>query len=111
MGHNTYLIQAPVSDGDFLSPDISQQFERMYLSVTFYSDAAYTTPVTPTAGTVTITATDDGFNYGTLTDGTVDATNPAYLRPNMSGRVRKVKATVAGVTGATHFRVVANNYI
>ncbi len=109
MSTQPYTIEAPVSDTAFLSPDISQSFERWYISVTFYSDE-YETPVTPTAGTATFTATDDGFNYGDLTDGVVDVSVVKYDRPNLSGRVRKVSCVLAGVTGATHFRAVINGY-
>lgn len=109
MSQRPYLIEAPVSDGEFISPSISQMLERSYISITFFSDE-YITPVTPAAGTVTVTATDDGFNYGTIDKGTVDVTTPEYDRPNLSGRIQKLKATLAGVTGATHFRVIINGY-
>ncbi|CAH9015757.1 conserved hypothetical protein [Vibrio phage 242E40-1] len=109
MSQRPYLIEAPVSDDQFLSPSISQMFERAYISVTFFSDE-YITPVTPTGGKVTFTATDDGFNYGTIDAGEVDATKSDYIRPNLSGRIQKIKALLEGVTGATHFRVVINGY-
>lgn len=109
MGQQAYTIKAPVSDGEFLSQDIAQAFERAYISITFFSDE-YITPVSPTGGKATFTATDDGFNYGTVPSGTVDVTTPEYDRPNLSGRIQKLKATLAGVTGATHFRVVINGY-
>tara|TARA_R110000851_G_scaffold193852_1_gene344642 strand:- start:92 stop:427 length:336 start_codon:yes stop_codon:yes gene_type:complete len=110
MSQQSYLIEGAVSDGDFISSSIAAYWERSYISITFYSDAAFTTPVTPSAGVVTITATDDGFNYGTITSGTVDVSIERYDRPNMSGRLRNIKATLSGVTGATHFRVIANQY-
>ena len=109
MSQRPYLIEAPVSDGEFTSPSISQMFERAYISITFFSDE-YITPVTPTGGKATFTATDDGFNYGTVDSGVVDVTNQQYDRPNYSGRVQKVKVVISGVTGATHFRITINSY-
>ena len=61
-------------------------------------------------GTVTFTATDDGFNYGTMTNGSVSASSPEYARPNLSGKINKVKATTAGIVGATHFTAVINSF-
>lgn len=109
MSQRPYLIEAPVSDGEFISPSISQMFERAYISITFFSDE-YLTPVTPTGGKATFTATDDGFNYGTVDSGEVDVTKPDYIRPNFAGRVSKVKVLLDAVQGATHFRAVINGY-
>lgn len=109
MAHKSLALQAPVAAADFLINKIPAEFERLYLSVTFYSDE-YVTPVTPAAGTATITATDDGFNFGTVTNGAIDVTDPVYDRPSAVGRFESVKATLAGVTGATHFRIIVNLY-
>ncbi len=109
MSQQPYVIKGVVSDDDFLSPSIGGYYERHYVRVTFFSDE-YQTPVTPTGGTCTITATDDGFNFGTVTSGTINVTRPTYDRPNFAGRVQKVKATLSGVTGATHFIAVIDSY-
>lgn len=109
MSQRPYLIEAPVSNGEFLSPSISQVLERAYISITFYSDE-YKTPVTPSSGNATFTATDDGFNYGSVDSGVVDVTRPDYDRPNFSGRVSKVKLSLDSVVGATHFRAIINGY-
>lgn len=109
MSQSPYQIKGVVADGEYLSQSIAQYFERHYITVTFYSDE-YQTPIRPTAGTVVFTATDDGFSFGTVSNGTVDATTQEYLRPNMSGKFQKVKATTSGITGATHFIAVINSY-
>lgn len=109
MSYQSYLIQAPVSDNTFTSPSVAQYWERCYFAITFYSDE-YITPVVPSAGTATVEVTDDLFNYGTIPNGTIDVTAVGYDRPNVSGRVAKFRATLSGVTGATHFKLVAHEY-
>ena len=109
MSQAPYQIKGVVANGEYLSQSIAQYYERHYIAVTFYSDA-YITPVTPSGGTITFTATDDGFNFGTIDSGTVNASNGAYTRPNLSGKIQKVKAVTSGITGATHFIATINSY-
>lgn len=109
MSQYPYQIRGVVADGEYLSQSIAQYYERHYITITFFSDE-YITPVIPTGGTVTFTATDDGFNYGTMTNGSVSASSPEYARPNLSGKINKVKATTAGIVGATHFTAVINSF-
>ena len=92
----------------YLNPLLSY-YERHYITVTFFSDE-YITPVIPTGGTVTFTATDDSFNFGTMTNGSVSASSPEYARPNLSGKINRVKAKTSGVVGATHFVAVINSF-
>jgi len=77
-------------------------------SLTFYSDE-YITPVAPTGGTVLVTASDDGFNYGSVSNGTIEFPTDAYGRPNFYGYVTHVKAKLTDITGATHFRLRVHN--
>lgn len=105
MSSNTYVIKDAVSDKDFISKDLSKQYTKGILSITFYSDE-YQTPVIPTAGTVVFTASEDNFNFGDIAEGTIDVTNQKYRRPYwVLGSMHNVKATLSGVTGATHFIV------
>lgn len=112
MSQYPYQIRGVVADGEYLSQSIAQYYERHYITVTFFSDE-YINPVIPTGGTITFTATDDGFNFGTPKSpvgGVVQASDPAYTRPNFGGKIQKVKATTSGITGATHFIAVINSY-
>ncbi len=109
MSQAPYMIKGVVADGDYLSQSIAQYYERHYITVTFFSDE-YITPVVPTGGTVTFTATDDGFNFGTVNNGSVSASNPEYQRPNLSGKIQRVKATTDSTLGATHFVPIINSY-
>ena len=109
MPQSPYQIKGVVADGEYLSQSVAQHFERHYITVTFFSDA-YETPVLPTGGEIVFTATDDGFNFGTVNRGTVAASDPIYDRPNLAGKIQKVKATTSGITGATHFIAVINSF-
>lgn len=92
-----------------LSGDLPAYYKEHQFSVTLFSDE-YQTPVTPTAGTMTISVSDDGFNFGSVTNGTVDVTKSEYNRPTMTGYAKRVKATPAGVAGATHYQVTITSW-
>lgn len=109
MSSSDYYIKGLTSDGDHLSGDIDKIFKEHYISLTFFSDE-YITPITPSAGTAIVTATDDGFNYGTIENGTIDVSVAQYDRPFLWGRIKKVKVNLSGVTGATHFIATINSF-
>ena len=100
-----YDISGSSSDGDLLTTEMRWQHSTAYLSVVFYSDSELTTPVTPSAGTITFEASEDGVDYGTITDGSVNPTGQ-YDRPNFAGTARFVKATCLGITGAPFYKAV-----
>lgn len=103
MSSNTYVIKDAVSNKDFISQDLSKQYTKGIVSITFYSDE-YKTPVTPTSGKIVFTASEDNFNFGDLDEGEVDVTNKKYKRPYWAlGSMQNVKASFSDVTGATHF--------
>ena len=114
MSNRNYKITGAVSDADFEIKNMSQRFERGYASITFYSDSNFTQIVTPTAGTVTFTVSENGDIYGTVTNGTVSALNvgPAvtYARPNWSGISRAAKVNLSSVVGASFFVCNINRY-
>jgi len=72
------------------------------LSITFYSDE-YVTPVLPTGGFIDIQVSDDGFNYGTITNGKTVFPVLQYDRPYFYGYCRTVRAELGNIQGATHF--------
>lgn len=109
MSNTSFEINGVVSDGDFLSKEISPKWERFYVSVQFFSDALFT-QATPSAGTATITASEDDFNYGTVVNGSITVNVAQYDRPRFSGRVKRVKLSLSGVTGATNFKVTISAY-
>ncbi len=105
-----YQIKGSSADGDLISPRMSQLYERAYVYFTFYTDDTYETPVLPSAGTVTITASEDETNYGTVNNGTVSVTSATYDRPNWSGPVKRVKATADSITGAPFYIATISKY-
>ncbi|AUR90139.1 hypothetical protein NVP1138O_16 [Vibrio phage 1.138.O._10N.261.48.A1] len=107
MASNIIVFSGAVAAKDFISPQIPSFATRGIVSQTFYSDEAMQTPVYPTAGTVTYTGSEDGFNYGSLDDSAVNPLTGNYKRASWQlGAVAFIKATMAGITGATHFRIV-----
>lgn len=107
MASKIIVFDGAVSAKDFISPRLPSFATRGIVSQTFYSDEAMTKPVYPSAGAVTYTGSEDGFNYGSLDDSTVDPTTGNYKRAAWQlGAVAYIKATMTGVTGATHFKIV-----
>lgn len=99
-------IRGAALDGDYFSSLIEPADCSYYVSVTFYEDAALSRPVRPTAGTVTITATEDDFNYGTILNGVIDVTSEEYARPSLVfNGIKRFKASLSGVVGANNFIV------
>ena len=74
-----------------------------FISITFYSDE-YETPVAPTAGTATFGMSEDGFNYGTITNGTITYPVDPYGRPSFYGFAAFAKVALSSIAGATHFK-------
>lgn len=98
-----YEISGVVNNGELVSPKMRTDLERSYISVAFFTDVDFTDQVIPSAGTITFTASEDGFVYGTIPNGTVSASSETYDRPNFSGSVERVKAETSGILGATHY--------
>lgn len=105
-----YTIKGSTSDGELITEDMEAFFERGYVSVVFYTDGTMQTLVTPTAGTITFTASETGTGYGSITNGEVNAAIEDYARPNFSGYVTNVKASCAGITGAGYFVATVARY-
>ena len=105
-----HTIKGSTADGDIVSESMNPSFERGYLSVVFYTDSTLSTLVTPTAGSITFTASETGTGYGSINDGVIDATLEDYNRPNFSGYVTRVKATLTSVAGAGYFVATVARY-
>jgi hypothetical protein len=113
-----YPFAIELGAGPFLSPEMGRKYSNGFASVEFYDgpvtvsskgniDTSGANIVVPTAGTVEVELTEsdnkvDG-NYGSVVNGTIDAADPAYLRPNWGGASKFMKVTEsAAVIGATH---------
>lgn len=101
----------PTADGTLYTDDISGEYGSFQVYIEFFSDAAATTPVTPTAGTVTIAASPTGSHYLAVTNPVITANTvianglATYTPPTISGSVYKLRAIFAGITGAAYARV------
>lgn len=104
MAHKTVIIEGNVADGEYKSDFIPKEYNKGVISITFYSDKTKQTPVRPTVGTVTFTASEDGFNYGDIENPSVDPSNEKYLRPYWQfGAISFVKCALASIAGASYF--------
>ena len=109
---SNYYISGVTSDGDYLTDKVNDHDQNFYFSIVFYSDEELTQVVTPSGGTVTVTASETGKQYGSV--GTIDATlageNSTYNRLPFSGPICSVNANLSGVTGAAYFRFKIGGY-
>jgi len=105
-----YTFYGAIADTT-VSKDFDLHHTNAYASVTFFDADPRTNAaaaiVLPTAGKLTLTASEDGSNFGTITNGAIDVTIATYTRPNWAGHTKNVKATPAAISGgsATHYRV------
>ena len=101
------IIEGAIADGPFTSEDLCISAERHYVSIVFYTSSAMTVVANPTAGTVDIDPSETGEQYGNVS--TINANtageSSSYDRPLLSGSILKVRASLANVVGATHFRL------
>lgn len=94
--------------GPFFTDQMSGDHALFACYVEFFSDAAGTTPVTPTAGTVTISGSPMGNNYltlGTITATAAATTESTYTPVLYNGLVQIGRVAFAGVTGAAYAKV------
>lgn len=85
--------------------DIPKGLSKHFISVSVYAEPDMTKPIHPAGmgpghlvgGTVKVQASDDGCNFGDITNGTIDLSKADYPRPNMCGPLAALKVLVTGV--------------
>jgi len=95
-------------DAPWIFDNLPEDKCRHFISVSVYAESDTITPISPaltdgqllTAGTVVITASDDGVNFGAITQGTIDLTKADYIRPNLCGPLKALKIEVKGLAPA-----------
>lgn len=103
------------ANGTYYSVPMNTSFSNTrQLYIEFYSDAAGTNAVTPTAGTVSVFGTPMGNAWlQPSTGATIDATQvtaglpptfAAYTVPQIFGRMARGAIVLSGVTGAAYAR-------
>lgn len=100
----TDIYRGLVLDGEHILNTKAPYSLDCVVSITFYSDE-YVTPVLPLAGSCSFTASEDGFNYGTIAHGDLEFPIARYNRPYFYGFARYLKANMLGITGATNFEM------
>ena len=95
-------------DAAWIFANLPEDKCRHFISVSVYAESDMLTPISPalsgdqllTAGTVIVTASDDGTNFGAITQGTIDLTKADYIRPNLCGPLKALKIDVKGLAPA-----------
>lgn len=94
--------------GPYYTDSMSGDHALLAVYIEFFSDAEGTIPVTPTAGTATISGRPMENNYidlGTITATQAITPTSTYAPVLYNGLVTKGRVTFAGVTGAAYARV------
>jgi hypothetical protein len=99
-----YRFSGSTANGDIIYDQIRYNHERGYVALTFFSDSALTTQVTPTAGSVVAKISENGALYGSIENGNINASFISIPRPNWSGSIRFVKLTFADIAGGDYFQ-------
>ncbi len=105
------IIKGVVADDTFQSPTLSEMYSGGIASITLYSDETMTTPVKPTAGSVTLSGSSDNFSWKGFNQGTIDVSSEDLNQPNWGAPLSFIKAEMSGVVGATHFKLRINQYL
>ena len=96
---------AIVAVGVTINLPISDEFPHNFVGVQFFADAAGLIPATPGAGTVTIMVeTLNTLLFEAPPDSVITAATPTTV--SWDANTRQVKAIPAGITVATHYKLV-----
>ncbi len=106
----------PVTDGEYFTDNLSPSFNDGQVYLEFFnssSDAGtFTNAVTPTGGTITVSASPLGNVFlrdadsVTISAPTVAVPDATYTPPVISGAAVRARVNLNGITGATHCRIV-----
>lgn len=98
----------PTGAGPYYTELMSGDHALLQVNVEFFSDAAGTTPVTPTAGTVAIAGSPMGNNYlalGTITATQAITPDSTYTSITATGPCVMGRVTFTGITGAAYAKI------
>lgn len=106
-------------NGSYYTEEMSADFENADVYLEFFSDAAGTVPVTPTAGTISVAGSPMGNVWLAppwdqqdivATDVSVGPTAAQYTPRHIKGMMSIGRVTFAGVAGAAYARVTFWRY-
>lgn len=96
-----FEIAGSSGNGAYISSAMPIAYTELFFA-TFRFLNASNVQVAPTAGTVTITASNDGVNYFAISNGVFNAADvylPSRPQPTAAGPITFVKVTLNGVSG------------
>lgn len=102
----------PVASTIIKTRAMNHDFEKAYVYLEFSDDPGFKGLVVPTAGAITVEASENGEIYGSIPDGTaIDVTTADYIRPIALGSIQRMKATITTpIVGAAYWRMVVARY-
>lgn len=106
-----YIDRDTLADGTYVSDQLSGDYPNT--SIAFQCLDAAGDVVLATAGTALVEVSEDGVNWGSITNGSIDLSLTAYNRPVVLGAIfRFARVTLTGVTatGASQFRLLMSRF-
>ena len=113
LASQTYSCRGTLGVGGLVSEtmttdDMDLRFRELRVYMRFSDSPTFATLVTPSAGTVTITACDEFGNYDTIVGGTaMSISTAAYTKLVANGKIKNLKVVPTGIVGATYYDVQA----
>ena len=92
--------------------DVDPNLSVHFIAILFFSDEGHTEVVDKglMSGSVEFLVSEDGREFGTVSDGLLDLGTAMYDRPNGKGSWEQVKASFSAVTGATHYEILVSSF-
>ena len=91
-----------------IDPNLSVHF----IAILFFSDENHAVVVDKATmtGSVTFVISEDGREFGTVSDGLLTLGSSMYNRPSTNASAEQVKATFSSVAGATHYEILVSSF-
>lgn len=100
-----FYVRGAVTDGSYFTGPMPLDYASAQVQIDFYDINGDI--VTPTAGTVVVTASMDGVTYRSMPNGSfaaIDTYRETNIQPAFNGAARMFKITLANVAGAVTFQ-------
>lgn len=83
-----------------------------FISILFFTDATQAVIVDKATmtGNVVFELSENGDEFGTMSDGTLTLGTTNYSRPNAGGSYSTARATFNTVVGATHYKMLVSSF-
>ncbi len=115
--HHEYILEGAIAENSSVATltGIEKSFERHYMSVVFFDSELMNNQVAVNTmvGTVQVQASDNGFQFGEVSEGDIVLGNDSYPRPTVQGSLASVRMDFSGITtpnSASHYRIYLNSH-